>query len=137
MSATTVTTSPRNQSQQQFQADVEALEDVNCSTHGGKVGPAGGTQVDLIAVASTAGRVGCSEAFTVIIEYYRDAPTKSEGADYALTVRGWHCIADTGAQGTGIIDCKKDSLSFHTRQSGRDDGAKNPVWTTGGSSTRP
>jgi hypothetical protein len=30
--------------------------------------------VDLIAVASEAGRVGCTEAFNVIAEYYRDAP---------------------------------------------------------------
>jgi hypothetical protein len=118
----TVTASPENQAQQMHAAgkdtkdakDTDDAGDVNCSTNGGKVGPEGGKQVDLIAVASKAGTVGCTEAFNVITEYYRDAPTKSEGTARALTVRGWDCMADTGAQGTGIIGCSKDGLSLHT-----------------------
>lgn len=107
----TVTASPENQAQQ-LHAAGKGLDDVNCSANGGKVGPEGGEQVDLIAVASKAGRVGCTEAFNVITEYYRDAPTKSEGTAHALTVRGWDCLADTGAQGTGMIGCSKEGLSL-------------------------
>jgi hypothetical protein len=96
----------------------EKLNDVNCSSNGaGKVGPAGGKQVDLIATATPAGIAGCTEAFTVIAEYYRDAPTKSEGTGHHLVVRGWNCLTDTGAQGTGMISCDKDGLAFHTGQS--------------------
>ncbi|WP_232666241.1 hypothetical protein [Pseudonocardia sp. TRM90224] len=90
------------------------VDDVNCSTSGGKVGPEGGAQVDLIAVATDAGRVGCTEAFNVITEYYRDAPTKSEGTSHRLVVQGWSCLADTGAQGSGIIGCDKDGLALRT-----------------------
>ena len=112
----TATTAPKQPKQQQ--AGDDTVEDVNCSANGaGKVGPAGGKQVDLIAKASNAGRVGCTEAFTVITEYYRDAPAKSEGTSHYLVVRGWKCMADTGAQGSGRIGCDKDGLSFHTGQS--------------------
>jgi hypothetical protein len=91
-------------------------KDVNCSANGaGKVGPKGGRQVDLIAVATQAGTVGCTEAFTVINEYYRDAPTKSEGTAHVLTVQGWKCLADTGAEGSGSIGCDKNGLTFRTR----------------------
>ncbi|MEJ3655945.1 hypothetical protein WEH80_23540 [Actinomycetes bacterium KLBMP 9759] len=90
------------------------VEDVNCSTSGGKVGPDGGAQVDLIAVATDAGRVGCTEAFTVITEYYRDAPSKSEGTSHRLVVQGWSCLADTGARGSGGIGCDKDGLALRT-----------------------
>ncbi|MFI6099167.1 hypothetical protein ACIA8G_26735 [Lentzea sp. NPDC051213] len=91
---------------------------VNCSANGGgKVGPAGGKQVDLIAEATQAGTVGCTEAFNVISDYYRDAPTKAEGTARVLVVQGWTCMADTGAQGSGAIGCGKGGLSFHTGQS--------------------
>jgi hypothetical protein len=95
-----------------------AGDSVNCSANGGgKVGPAGGKQVDLIADATPAGTVGCTEAFNVISDYYRDAPTKSEGTGHYLVVQGWTCMADTGASGTGMIGCDKDGRSFHTGQS--------------------
>jgi hypothetical protein len=91
-------------------------KDVNCSANGaGKVGPKGGRQVDLIAVATQAGTVGCTEAFNVIDEYYRDAPTKSEGTAHVLTVQGWKCLADTGAEGSGTIGCDKNGLALRTR----------------------
>ena len=93
-----------------------ASKDVNCSANGaGKVGPKGGRQVDLIAVATQAGTVGCTEAFNVIDEYYRDAPTKSEGTAHVLTVQGWKCLADTGAEGSGTIGCDKNGLALRTR----------------------
>jgi hypothetical protein len=115
-SATTTATATK--SPQQVQASGSTVEDVNCSANGaGKVGPAGGKQVNLIAEATKAGRVGCTEAFDIITRYYRDAPAKSEGTAHVLTVQGWKCMADTGAQGTGAIGCDKAGLALHTRQS--------------------
>lgn len=113
----TVTASPKNQAQQLHgnAGTGKTGKDVNCSTSGGKVGP---HQVDLIAVQTDAGVVGCTEAFNVITEYYRDAG-KSEGTGRHLTVQGWQCAADTGAQGTGSIGCDKDGLSFHTSPAGK------------------
>lgn len=72
-------------------------------------------QVDLVAVATPAGTVGCTEAIDVMTEYFQEAPTKAEGTADALTVEGWSCLADTGAQGTGIVGCDKDGLAMHTR----------------------
>jgi hypothetical protein len=72
-------------------------------------------QVDLIADATPAGTVGCTEAIDVMTEYFQQAPTKAEGTADALTVEGWSCLADTGAQGTGAVGCEKDGLSMHTQ----------------------
>ncbi|MFD1051357.1 hypothetical protein ACFQ1S_40355, partial [Kibdelosporangium lantanae] len=68
-----------------------------------------------VAPLTQVGTVGCTEAFNVIDEYYRDAPTKSEGTAHALTIQGWKCLADTGAEGSGTIGCEKNGLAFHTR----------------------
>lgn len=87
------------------------LEAVNC----GKVGPTGGAEVDLIADGTAAGTVGCTEAINIISDYYRDAPTMSEGTAHRLVVQGWTCLADTGAFGTGTIGCSKDGFAFHTQ----------------------
>jgi hypothetical protein len=110
-----VNESPENQARQQMhdagQVSDEDVRDVNCSANGG--GTVGPHQVDLIAVATEAGRVGCTEAFTVVTEYYENAD-KAEGTGRFLTVRGWNCGADTGAQGSGMIACEKDGLTFHT-----------------------
>jgi hypothetical protein len=124
VNVTTASASPKNQAQQQLQAPDKALghgvQDVNCSANGGgKVGP---HQVDLIAVASKAGRVGCTEAFTIVSEYYDNAG-KAEGTGRFLTVKGWNCGADTGAEGTGMISCEKDGLSFHTGPTSTGDDA--------------
>lgn len=86
-------------------------EPVNC----GKVGPTGGAQVDLLAESTKAGIVGCTEAINVITDYYRDAPTKSEGTAHFLVVDGWTCLADTGAFGSGAIGCDKDGFAFRTQ----------------------
>ncbi|MBE1463553.1 hypothetical protein H4W33_002565 [Kibdelosporangium phytohabitans] len=109
----TVDVAQKNQTQQ-LQGNTGVTDksgkNVNCSTNGGKVGP---HKVDLIAVQTNAGIVGCTEAFTVITEYYKNAGN-SEGTGRHLTVQGWQCAADTGARGTGSIGCDKDGLSFHT-----------------------
>ena len=83
---------------------------VNC----GKVDSPNG-QVDLVAVATKAGTVGCTEAINVISDYFAQAPTKSQGTAHALTVAGWNCLADTGARGTGAVGCDKNGLAFHTQ----------------------
>lgn len=112
---TTATSSPTGRTAT-TKPTATASKDVNCSANGaGKVGPKGGRQVDLIAVATQAGTVGCTEAFNVIDEYYRNAPTKSEGTAHVLTVQGWKCLTDTGAEGSGMIGCDKNGLAFHTR----------------------
>jgi hypothetical protein len=95
-----------------------AGDSVNCSANGGgKVGPVGGEQVDLIADTTPSGTVGCTEAFNVITDYYRDAPAKSEGTAHYLVVQGWSCMADTGAHGSGAIGCEKEGLAFHAGRS--------------------
>jgi hypothetical protein len=80
-------------------------------------GPVDGVNgpVDLIAVSTDAGIVGCTEAINVITEYFQDAPTKGQGTAYTLTVDGWSCLTDTGAQGSGAVGCDKDGLAFHTQ----------------------
>jgi hypothetical protein len=72
-------------------------------------------KVDVFAEDTPTGRVGCTEAINVITEYFADAPTKGEGTAYVLTVDGWSCLTDTGAQGSGNTACEKDGLAFHTR----------------------
>ena len=80
-------------------------------------GPVQGTngQVGVFADDTSAGTVGCTEAINVITEYYADAPTKGEGTAYALTVDGWYCLTDSGAQGSGAVGCEKDGLTFHAQ----------------------
>jgi hypothetical protein len=80
-------------------------------------GPVQGTngQVGVFADDTSAGTVGCTEAINVITEYYADSPTKGEGTAYALTVDGWYCLTDSGAQGSGAVGCEKDGLTFHTQ----------------------
>ncbi|MGW7532562.1 hypothetical protein [Amycolatopsis sp. NPDC054798] len=87
-----------------------SAEDVNCSSLGGPVGP---RKVDLIADATKAGTVGCTEAFNVITEYF-DKIDQAVGSNYMLTVQGWKCLTDTGADGTHEIRCGKGGLKLHT-----------------------
>ncbi|MBB1158885.1 MULTISPECIES: hypothetical protein [Amycolatopsis] len=72
-------------------------------------------KVGLIATETKAGRPGCTEAIDVITEYFQDAPKKAEGTAHVLTVSGWQCMADTGAQGSGRIGCDKDGMVFYTQ----------------------
>jgi hypothetical protein len=74
----------------------------------------GNGKADLVAEDTPAGTVGCTEAINVITEYIAQAATKGEGTAHSLTVDGWSCLTDTGAQGTGTIGCDKDGLAFHT-----------------------
>lgn len=90
--------------------------DVNCSEHGGTVGPAGGKQMNLIAVRSTSGAIpGCTEAFTVMTKYYELAPTQGEGpGKRVLDIEGsWTCALgaeDEFAQ--GVVNCGKGATDL-------------------------
>ncbi|HEV7652484.1 MAG TPA: hypothetical protein VGP26_30375 [Actinophytocola sp.] len=72
-------------------------------------------KADVFAEDTPAGTVGCVEAINVITKYIAQSPTKGEGTAYSLTVDGWSCLTDTGAQGSGLIGCDKDGLAFHTQ----------------------
>jgi len=84
----------------------EPRAEVTC----GPVHPEGGTDVDLVAIETESGTVGCEEAFTVIAEYYRDAPHRAAGQGQH-DVRGWDCMPGSGV-GTA---CTKDGFLFYTR----------------------
>ena len=86
--------------------------DVNCSEYGGgKVGASGGPQVDLIAISSSKGTPGCTEAFNVITEYYSKAPEQGEGPGRrVLDILGhWDCAKAAEPAGSqGAVSCNKD-----------------------------
>ncbi|WP_409183043.1 hypothetical protein F9C11_00820 [Amycolatopsis sp. VS8301801F10] len=86
--------------------------DVNCSELGGQVGPAGGKQMDLIAVQSANGSIpGCTEAFNVMTKYYELAPTQGEGPGHrVLGIEGhWDCALGAEEEFTqGVVNCGKD-----------------------------
>jgi hypothetical protein len=78
---------------------------------GGKVLNAnGGVLVDLVADSTAKGRVGCTEAYTVIDEYVKGAPANGSGD---LMVDGWACRREP-AGGTFENVCEKNGLRFHT-----------------------
>jgi hypothetical protein len=82
---------------------------VNC----GKITTPRG-RTDVIAERTRAGIPGCTEAITVMTEYFQQAPAKAQGTADVLTVRGWRCMTDTGAQGSGWTACDREGLVFHT-----------------------
>ncbi|WP_328605894.1 hypothetical protein [Amycolatopsis sp. NBC_00345] len=84
--------------------------DVNCSTNGGQVGPAGGPMVDLIAVSTEEGTPGCTEAFNVISEYYAKAPNGEGPGRRVLDIAGhWDCAKAAEPEGSqGVVLCGKD-----------------------------
>ncbi|MBB5855663.1 hypothetical protein ACFQ05_35870 [Amycolatopsis umgeniensis] len=97
--------------------------DVNCSRHGGPVGAPGRVKMDLIAVAATDGTTpGCTEAFTVIAEYYEKLPQAEGPGERVLDVQGkWTCArqADAaGSQGAVVCGVPNSSLQLETRPSG-------------------
>ncbi|RSM78043.1 hypothetical protein DL991_18290 [Amycolatopsis sp. WAC 01375] len=97
--------------------------DVNCSKHGGQVGAPGRRKMDLIAVAATDGTIpGCTEAFTVIAEYYRKLPQAEGPGERVLDVRGkWTCArqADSaGEQGAVVCGVPNSSPQLETRPVG-------------------
>ncbi|MFG1642815.1 hypothetical protein ACGFMK_21200 [Amycolatopsis sp. NPDC049252] len=97
--------------------------DVNCSLHGGQVGAPGRPKMDLIAVAATDGTTpGCTEAFTVITEYYQKLPQAEGPGERVLDVQGkWTCArqADSagGSQGAVVCGVPNSSLQLETRPS--------------------
>ncbi|MEU5258137.1 hypothetical protein [Amycolatopsis sp. NPDC021455] len=96
--------------------------DVNCSQYGGQVGAPGRPKMDLIAVAAADGTTpGCTEAFTVITEYYRKLPQAEGPGERVLDVQGkWTCARQTGSAGSqGAVVCgvPDNSLQLETRPS--------------------
>lgn len=99
-------------------------KEINCSANGaGGVGP---HKVDLFAQETKAGTVGCTEAFTVITEYYDNVIEKSVGVNYILNVQGWRCWTDTGAEGSHSVFCGKNGLSMRTAPPAEDAGQAQP-----------
>jgi len=90
-------------------------EAVNC----GKVGPTGGQQVDLIAEATDAGTVGCTEAINVITQYYHDAADQvpGDGTSRIREIGKWTCAIDTGGPvSSRQIGCgNDDGFAMHTQ----------------------
>ncbi|MBP2320393.1 hypothetical protein JOF56_000778 [Kibdelosporangium banguiense] len=98
---------PKNQTQQLHAnggAKTKSDKDVNCSTKGGKVGP---QHVDLIAVQTDAGVVGCTEAFNVITEYFAKAPHGEGPGRRVLDIQGsWSCAKAPEPEGSkGVVYC--------------------------------
>ncbi|MEV5717442.1 hypothetical protein AB0L41_26425 [Amycolatopsis mediterranei] len=96
--------------------------DVDCSKYGGQVGAPGRPKMDLIAVAATDGTTpGCTEAFTVITEYYQKLPQAEGPGERVLDVQGkWTCARQAGSEGSqGAVGCSvpNDSLQLETRPS--------------------
>ena len=96
--------------------------DVNCSKYGGQVGAPGRPKMDLIAVAATDSTTpGCTEAFTVITEYYQKLPQAEGPGERVLDVQGkWTCArqADSaGSQGAVVCGVPNSSLQLETRPS--------------------
>jgi hypothetical protein len=70
----------------------------------------GNGDANLIADAEKAGTVGCTEAFDMLAEYLKQAPTKAQGTLRQLTVNGWNC-----STADGTIGCANaQGLRFHT-----------------------
>jgi hypothetical protein len=90
-------------------AAAPAAKAVDC----GKITAPNG-QVSVIAERTKAGTPGCTEAINVMSEYFKQARTKAQGTARVLTVQGWRCMTDTGAQGSGRTACDKGGLVFHT-----------------------
>ncbi len=95
---------------------------VNCSQYGGRAGAPGRPKMDLIAVAATDGTTpGCTEAFTVITEYYQKLPQAEGPGERVLHVQGrWTCArqADSaGSQSAVVCGVPNSSLQLETRPS--------------------
>jgi len=70
----------------------------------------GNGDANLIADATKAGTVGCTEAFNVLAEYFKQAPAKAQGTLRQLTINGWDCSSVDGTLGCG----NPQGLRFHT-----------------------
>jgi hypothetical protein len=65
---------------------------------------------NLIADAEKAGTVGCSEAFDVLAEYFKQTPARAQSTLRQLTVNGWDCSSVDATIGCG----NAQGLRFHT-----------------------
>ncbi|QLY32367.1 hypothetical protein [Nocardia huaxiensis] len=77
------------------------IADVDCGT----VTDAGGGTRSVVAVGTSTGVVGCTEAINVATEYAQTITTGD-----ALTVQGWNCAATAGGSA-----CTKDGLIISLR----------------------
>jgi hypothetical protein len=79
-----------------------------------------GRTVSLIADATPAGVVGCTEAFDVIDQYLKNAG-QAQGSSRSLDLgNGWSCSTDggSGPDQQGIISCSggvTGGMAFHTQ----------------------
>jgi hypothetical protein len=79
-----------------------------------------GRTVSLIADATPAGLVGCTEAFNVVDQYLKNA-AKAEGSSRSLDLgNGWSCSTDggSGPDQQGIISCASGTDDGHGGKTG-------------------
>lgn len=87
---------------------------VDCGELADALGPEG--DVTLFADAAAGGTVGCTEARTVMSEFFLRAPREAEDDRGTLAVRGWLCQYESGPTGTWITTCRKDKREMHTEE---------------------
>ncbi|MCK7624807.1 hypothetical protein MUU72_17135 [Streptomyces sp. RS10V-4] len=103
---------------------------VGCGNIADALGRAHG--VALFADPGAAGTVGCTEARTVMKEFFRRDPPRSGGHHGPLAVSGWSCRYDGGPTGTWITACRKGERAMHTEEAAEDspggppDGSEQP-----------
>jgi len=88
------------------------MEPVDC----GEVSLGTPTKYHLIAAATDAGIVGCTEAFNVADEFVKLPPeTRAEASLGNVTLAsGWSCTVDDGESAN--LSCEKDGLALHTEE---------------------
>jgi hypothetical protein len=73
----------------------------------------GGWRYEVYAVPTDAGTVGCTEAFNVIDQYFRDLPY-AEGTALVEHIHGWTLMTDTGTYGSYRVGAEnEDGLAFY------------------------
>ncbi|WP_027502514.1 hypothetical protein [Rhodococcus sp. UNC363MFTsu5.1] len=75
----------------------QGIADVTCGPFA--IGP---TQFDLVAVSTSAGRVGCGEAFTVMEGFIATPGAPAQAAN----IRGWDCHP----RENNFPECTRDGL---------------------------
>lgn len=88
------------------------LEPVDC----GDVSLGTQTKYHLVAAATDAGIVGCTEAFNVADEFVTLPPDKRAEASLGnvTLASGWSCTVDDGESAN--LSCEKDGFALHTRE---------------------
>jgi hypothetical protein len=88
------------------------MEPVDC----GAVSLGTQTKYHLIAAATDAGIVGCTEAFNVADEFVKLPPEKRAQASLGnvTLASGWSCTVDDGVSAN--LSCEKDGFALHTEE---------------------